>query len=101
MLTSFRVHLSQVGESSIERRAGVGRQCYKAWHGWRKPPIKVKFLIEAKIGLAGANFRCLDTSKEILLSRPVDFSIPQDGNVKLVPFSTGIVLPEEEDEGQE
>lgn len=66
----MRVHLSRVDESDIERPKGGKRLLHKMMEDLhiQDSPIKIKFVIEAKIGLARASFQCCEKTPGDMLS---------------------------------
>ena len=70
----MRVHLSRVDESAIERPRGPKGLFHKAMAEMhiRDSFVKVKFVIEAKIGPAHASFQfCEKTPGDTLSKKPI------------------------------
>lgn len=70
----MRVHLSRVDESAIERPRGPKGLFHKAMAEMhiRGSFVKVKFVIEAKIGPAHASFQfCEKTPGDTLSKKPI------------------------------
>ncbi|KAI6778357.1 uncharacterized protein J7T54_002981 [Emericellopsis cladophorae] len=88
--TTLDADLSQVGRGSIVKKNTIWSR------GNRNPIVKVRFLIEAVVGIADVKFRCLDaeTGKQI----SADAALPFQMEERAVPMPASFLVREDTDE---